>query len=397
MNLLQEKLDVTLKKRSNLFNWRGQFTPEFVEYMINEFTQKGDLIIDPFSGSGTTLQEAILRDRAAEGFEINPSAYSMSKFFSFANDDTNLRWEVINHFEMKLNTLLTPLNGQLVFIENADYRTSYHNLLKIGKELIPFLDEKEKTIWLNILFLSEKDKKMTVKQSIQKSFTYIKNALLTLPFSENTINAHLKDAREVGNYYKNKVDFILTSPPYINVFNYHQNYRAIVELFDFDILKVANSEFGANRKNRGNRFKTVIQYCIDMEQAICSFGNALKIDGQMVLVLGRQSNVRNTAFFNGQIISDIIKGINGFEEENMLERRFTNKFGIDIKEDILIIRKTQEILPTINAKQVALRHLESNLSQAEGEIKYDLEEAIKAIDNIEASPLFNSNEILTNA
>ena len=95
MNLLQDKLDVTLKKRSNIFNWRGQFTPELVEYMIDEFTKKGDLIIDPFSGSGTVLQEAILKDRAAEGFEINPSAYAMSKFFTFANEEINFRWEVL--------------------------------------------------------------------------------------------------------------------------------------------------------------------------------------------------------------------------------------------------------------------------------------------------------------
>jgi len=42
MILEQEKLDVTAKKRSNLFNWRGQFTPEFVEYILTSFTKKGD-------------------------------------------------------------------------------------------------------------------------------------------------------------------------------------------------------------------------------------------------------------------------------------------------------------------------------------------------------------------
>jgi DNA modification methylase len=397
MDLLQDKLDARLKKRANLFNWRGQFTPEFVAYMIDQFTQKGDLIIDPFSGSGTTLQEAILKNRAAEGFEINLSAYAMSKFFTFATDEIAFRWTLINNFELKLNALLKPLNGQLVYTDSIDYRTAYFDLLRIGKEFIPFLDKKEKIIWLNILFLSERDKKMTLKQSIQKSFAYIKNALLGLPFSENTVKAHLKDARTVGDIYKNKVDFILTSPPYINVFNYHQNYRAIVELFNFDILKVANSEFGSNRKNRGNRFKTVIQYSIDMEQAICSFGNALKIAAPMVLILGRQSNVRNTTFLNGQIVADIIKGISGFGEVSILERKFVNKFGVDIKEDILVARKLREIQPTANAKYIALRHLEANLLQAQGEIRYDLEEAIKALDTIKPSPLFNPAEITVNA
>ena len=35
MNLLQDRLDVRVKKRANVFNWRGQFTPEFIEYLID--------------------------------------------------------------------------------------------------------------------------------------------------------------------------------------------------------------------------------------------------------------------------------------------------------------------------------------------------------------------------
>jgi DNA modification methylase len=397
MDLLQDRLDVTQKRRSNLFNWRGQFTPEFVEYMLDEFTNKEDFIIDPFSGSGTVLQEALLKERAVQGFEINPSAYAMSKFFTFANDDLNSRWYLISQLEYKINALIQPLNGQRVYIETPDYRTSFEHLLNIGRELIPLLDKKEKILWLNILFLSERDKKMTVKNSILKSFTYIKTALLKLPFSAQSIQAHLKDARVVGEVNQNNTDLILTSPPYINVFNYHQNYRALVELFNFDILKVANSEFGSNRKNRGNRFKTVIQYCLDMEQSVHSFWNALKYDGKLILVLGRESNVRNTAFYNGQIVSDIIKQTNGFEEISTLERKFTNKFGIDIKEDILIFRKTNEMSDIQNARNIAVKHLEKSLPNLGGEIKFDVEDALKSINDIAPSPIFNSNQILTYA
>lgn len=32
--LEQNKLDVVHKHRSNYFNWKGQFTPEFVEYLL---------------------------------------------------------------------------------------------------------------------------------------------------------------------------------------------------------------------------------------------------------------------------------------------------------------------------------------------------------------------------
>jgi hypothetical protein len=66
-----------------------------------------------------------------------------------------------------------------------------------------------------------------------------------------------------------EAELIVTSPPYINVFNYHQNHRAILELLGFDLAATsAASELGSNRKNRGNRFRTVIQYALDMEAAL---------------------------------------------------------------------------------------------------------------------------------
>ena len=48
----QKLLDVLDKDRANFFNWRGQFTPQFVEYILNQFYTKNSVVLDPFSGSG---------------------------------------------------------------------------------------------------------------------------------------------------------------------------------------------------------------------------------------------------------------------------------------------------------------------------------------------------------
>jgi hypothetical protein len=284
-----------------------------------------------------------------------------------------------------------------VYAENSDYRIAYKNLLEIGKVLIPSLDKVERILWLNLLFLSERDKNETLKHSLQKSFLYLKNALIKLPFSIQPIRAYLQDAREVDNSHRQDADLILTSPPYINVFNYHQNYRALVELFDFDLLKVANSEFGSNRKNRGNRFKTVVQYCLDMEQAVRGFWNALKYDATLIMVLGRQSNVRGTAFYNGEIVAEIIKSTNGFEEVGTVERKFTNKFGADIKEDILIFRKNGLMTNSEMGREVAANHLKRNIDVAENDVKSDLKDALDSIDTVISSPVFDYKKIMSNA
>lgn len=43
---------------------------KLLEYLINIFTDEGDVVIDPCAGSGTTLLAAGNRKRKAYGFEI---------------------------------------------------------------------------------------------------------------------------------------------------------------------------------------------------------------------------------------------------------------------------------------------------------------------------------------
>lgn len=396
MVLEQEKLDVITKRKSNLFNWRGQFTPQFVEYILETFTKSGDRILDPFSGSGTVLQESARLEREAIGFEINPSAYAMSKFFTFCNLSFAERHIFSDSFELKLKNQLLPLNGEKVYQDNPDYRIAYSNLLNFGIKLNSTIKNKQERVFLlNILFQSEKDKTLSVKDSIFKSFSYIKKSLIGLPYSEQQVSCFLKDARSTSEEFENEIDFILTSPPYINVFNYHQNYRAIIETFRFNILEVAHSEFGSNRKNRGNRFKTVIQYCLDMEIALSSFWKALKDNGKMVLVLGRESNVRGIPFYNGQLIIEMLEKSCGFSNIKTLERKFTNKFGISIKEDIIIAEKsTKSTLNFNHGRIIALKHLKEALPKSIGNVALDIKDAIKTIDEINPSPLFNSTNII---
>ena len=293
MNLVQEKLDVSTKKRANLFNWRGQFTPEFVEYILDSSVLKKDsLIADPFAGSGTVLIESSTKGYASVGFEINPAAYQMAKFYQYSELDLSERYEFLFLLESQLSEIIPDSNGELIYTNSKDYRTAYRGLINASKRIQDIANEQNTSFLINMLFASEKDIKLTVKASIHRSFAYFKKILLNLPYICAEMKIHNSDARRIAEFYTETVDLIITSPPYINVFNYHQNYRAISESFQYKTLDVAKSEFGSNRKHRGNRLLTVVQYCIDMETAINSFWESLSHTGKMVMVVGRESNVR---------------------------------------------------------------------------------------------------------
>ena len=101
------------------------------------------------------------------------------------------------------------------------------------------------------------------------------------------------------------------------------------------MLALARSEIGANRQNRGNRFLTVIQYSLDMALALREMARAAKPGARLILVVGRESSVRGVRFFNGELVAELAVRCVGMQMERRQERRFRNRYGTHIYEDIL--------------------------------------------------------------
>lgn len=400
MLLAQQKLDVKEKKRANLFNWRGQFTPELVDYLLKEFGNQTQTVLDPFVGSGTVLIESGRKNMNSVGFEINPSAYSMAKFYTLLNLSFAEKEEYLNELKQKIKIILFDKEHLLLWEKEEDYRLKYRNLLGFTQNILTIVkSDIEKILLMNLLFISENSKVNHLKSAIYNSFDYIEKALFSIPQKNIQVKVHLADARETDKFLKDEIDIILTSPPYINVFNYHQNHRAIVEVAGWNILKVAESEIGANRKNRTNRFRTVVQYALDIELALQSFSKSLKTNGLLIMVVGKESNVRQVPFYNGSMVKDLIRGLDCFGTMNNYERTFKNKFGNDIKEDIIISSKIKSCCNLVSkAKIVAQKHLELGLGFTNEEIqKNEIKDVMDNIDAIKASPILNLNDIFTNA
>ena len=64
-------LDIEDKHRSNLFTWRGQFSPQLIESLLDAYCPENATVFDPFAGSGTVLYEAGKKRLEAFACEIN--------------------------------------------------------------------------------------------------------------------------------------------------------------------------------------------------------------------------------------------------------------------------------------------------------------------------------------
>ena len=390
------RLNVENKTRSNLFSWRGQFTPQFVDYLLETYARPGQVVLDPFCGSGTVLQEATSRRLMAVGLEINPAAYAMAKFFSLSALSGNARRTLSQRSAELLRTALAQLPADApLFTESEDYRQRVSNLLSLATELFDRANDKQtKLLLLLSLFRAESSKNGGLASVMGRSLQFVLEQLIQLPTTERIPLASLADARNAHFHLEEEAHVIITSPPYINVFNYHQNYRALLELIGFDMLRVAHSEMGSNRKHRGNRFLTVIQYSLDIELAIKSLARALVPNGLLIMVLGRESKVRGAAFANSDIVASLIERCGAFAKPKSYERVFTNRYGQSIYEDILVAQRIGVPDEREQARYVAKTSLLGALNNQTGDVQADIADAIDLIDSVRPSPLFNKAALI---
>lgn len=382
----QNKLNISNKKRSNLFRWNGQFSPQFVEVLLEKYSKSNFKIFDPFLGSGTVLHESGLKKLSAYGVEINPSAYYIASSYRWINFNVKKRKMIIKAVESMLknefqNKEINQNNSSNHFHKLLDLCYDNSEYLQLLSTFIILLDLENKKINNTILFSKWED---------------LKETLINLPYSKREIIINNEDARRVS-FDDDKFDLVITSPPYINVYNYHQQYRKSTELIGYDVLKIAKSEVGSNRKHRSNRFMTVVQYCIDMALVLKEVSRVIKDKGRMIFVIGRESHIKGTKLYNSEIIYLLAKNCMNLEIINKQERFFKNRYGQMIYEDILHFennkhKKTKEKL-IIEAKEVAKLVLEETLDSADQNVKKYIIEAINKYKSISPSKLLkNKNE-----
>lgn len=365
----QSDLNIDIRTRTNLFAWNGQFSPQFVEAELKKYSKPNYFVIDPFLGSGTVLYECARKGLRAYGTELNVSAFYMAKICELCILNITDRWSLLFDIDAIINNVLNTSEfiPSLKKIINSATDSKIANILST---LIVLLDIYNNEASANL---------------ITDKWSKLREIIIALPYSQNTITVDNGDARCLA-IPDDSADMLLTSPPYINVFNYHQKYRASVEALGYNVLSIAKSEFGSNRKHRSNRLYTVIQYCIDIALSLKEANRVCKENARMIYVVGRESTVLGYSFCNSELVYNLGSRIFGFDLLLRQERVFKNRYGQMIYEDILHFnnKKTTKLTDNdiiLKARSIAIESLKSKLSQDNKNLEL-LNDAILKADNI---------------
>lgn len=247
------------------------YSKEFIESIVHEQTQKINLCLEPFSGSGTTALELSTKGINCISFEVNPFMFTLSKaklkvslykqrtikshilkmkkyIVSLDDDKINLysrfstliegeekkKWNIdlevfiaIEKLKSAIDSLSTTLYKELYIVCLANILLEYSNLYRNGKCL------SYKKGWKDNLYSQE--------QVITSFFNFINNVIIedlekleTNNFSNHNL-LFLGDARKLifDNVDDNSIDLIITSPPYLNSRDYTDSYMLELKALNF--------------------------------------------------------------------------------------------------------------------------------------------------------------------
>lgn len=309
---------------NTMCSYQGMFPAKVAHHFIQQYSQPGEVVLDPFSGRGTTPLQARVAGRKAICNDLSPLAYVLSR----AKTDPP-SWEEVNRFVDDLQRLYRASKAEVVDV-SPDIRMLYHpktlaQLCFIRDRLL----KKELTAWtrsecmvagalagimhggwrrdgtsqylsismpntfsMSPTYVEKFIRENQLQQLDQNVFERLRDKIARLYLDENSgtpgVSYHADAAALLTGpvITPGSVDLVVTSPPYLQVVNYAQSNW--IRLWLLGIEEVGREQ-GVGRKRLNavlDHRHTYSSYCDFMLRTALGVQRVLKKDGIAVLVIG---------------------------------------------------------------------------------------------------------------
>jgi len=334
----------------DLHPYPAKFIPQIPMHVIARLSLRGELVLDPFGGSGTTALEAVRLGRRALSVDANAVGTLIAKVKtcnldrSAATDLHAIRSLLMARF-MDLSspeTLCAENETYIPEIPNMDRwfpPTSRGELALIRCRIGAMENHKARDLALLALSriitaVSFQDSEtrysskprdipegQTLKRFLISLDKVMKNVVRTQPILRYGVSEFMTaDTRQLATRVlkPESVDLIVTSPPYGNANDYHLYHRFRLFWLGYDPLQLAKTEIGSHLRHQkeSTGFES---YVAEMRQSLSEMLKVLKPGRYAVLVVG-DAIYKKVLYHGAESLSEAGQKV-GFETVCIIERK----------------------------------------------------------------------------
>lgn len=368
-----------------LHPYPGSMPAYLASRLIDQYSNKGDIVFDPFCGSGTVLTEALRLKRSCIGADLLESSVSIAKIAVSIPKlkEVEKKWEYVKEFALSDASLFSNRSQSNVSNVDVDNLAKWLHpetlsmVLKIRNLVDIDSDNKSEAVIALILASSLISLSKRVSRGVLHWGWIADNVIpkpndlyIVDPFQEidrrikkltNFISATggLNISDDISCNIKNinwldykdefsdiSVDLLITSPPYPYSIDYTLAQRLTHYLFNKDYNSTRQNEIGARykrkRKNRKN------EYLNELRLSLRQSSKHVKTGGKAVFVLPHPKEYKNILNFTEeewlQFINSSLKGNWKLQEYGIrkcAQRRVVNK-SLPNREEIIIVCVREE-------------------------------------------------------
>jgi hypothetical protein len=323
---LLTKKNVTRAFNQYITHWfypyKGKFHPQMVRGLINIMGLKaGEALLDPFSGSGTTVVEGALLGLKTTGYDISPLCVLIGK----------VKANAIHHLKK-----IVPEQENFSLLREAP-ATWNENIAKKLSDPVQSFD-------LLAHMIASSDEARRGQDFTAKIFLNREKMLRSLQLMKEgceeigvkPVPAHLEiaDARKLP-LENESIDGIITSPPYSIALNYVENDAHSLEALGYELGRIKDEFIGV----RGSGRRRFDLYEEDMEKAYSEMARVLKPGAKATIILGNVT-------FQGEELSTVKNCIAHCERHGLrltckIDKLIYGLYNVMLREWILIFEKTK--------------------------------------------------------
>ncbi len=383
------------------FKYPCKFIPEIPRWAIKKYVKdKDESILDPFTGSGTTLLEAAINGNNSYGIEIDEVAKLISRVKTEKYNKKEVK-SIQDEFENIISEYDNIKEYRVPEIDNLEHWFPKENIQELGKILqqINEINNVKIKNFFKVCFVSIIKKCSYTDDSSPKP--YVSSKIKKIPANPkdefikiyNKYYKGIEDLAKIKNFgeveilkgdalnfeLETKVNLVITSPPYINAFDYGRTMRlenlwlglltenelrdkkkdyvgtekikTYKEKEDLSILKeseILEKVYKKIVQSDEKRALIVKKFFDDMKTNYNQVKKCLNKDGHYVIVIG-DSNIRQVKVKSSEILTEIAIN-NGFILEDKFSYIIKNPYiniprnGIGGKiniDNVIVLRKEE--------------------------------------------------------